>query len=67
MDALIDRAGLTAPWLPEVAPLAMPVQSLRVAPPRGSRPPTAPRDVALRRLLVIGGAVALTAAGADEM
>ncbi len=52
--------------LPDEAPLDMPVQSLRRAPPRG-RPATAPRGMAPRRLFVIGGAVVLAAAGAHEM
>ncbi|HET6196706.1 MAG TPA: glucans biosynthesis glucosyltransferase MdoH, partial [Acetobacteraceae bacterium] len=45
----------------------MPTQSLRSAPKRGPRPPSAPRGMALRRFLVIGGAVALTLEGAHEM
>jgi membrane glycosyltransferase len=53
--------------LPDEAPLAMPTQSLRSAPKRGPRPPSAPRGMALRRFLVIGGAVALTLEGAHEM
>ena len=48
--------------LPPEAPLAMPVQNLRgPAPPGGpATRPSAPRFMGLRRLLVIGGAVALT-------
>ncbi|SUE44998.1 glucans biosynthesis glucosyltransferase MdoH [Roseomonas gilardii] len=55
--------------LPPEAPLAMPVQDLRgPAPPGGpATRPSAPRLMALRRLLVIGGAVALTALGGREM
>jgi membrane glycosyltransferase len=53
--------------LPGEAPLAMPVRSLRVAPAVASRPPSSPRAIGLRRLLVIGGAVALTAAGGWQM
>ena len=49
------------------SPLAMPVQSLAAAPSRAPRPPSAPRGIALRRLLVIGGAVALTSAGGEQM
>ena len=45
----------------------MPTQSLRAAPSRMPRPPSAPRAVALRRFVVIGGAVLLTALGAQEM
>ena len=63
--------GLRA--LPDEAPLAMPVQSLRAAPARNAvpasrpSPATSPRGLGLRRSLVIGGAVLLTAAGADQM
>ena len=57
--------GLRA--LPEEAPLAMPVQNLHAAPVGGTMPATAPSGLALRRLLVIGGAVALTAAGGEQM
>ncbi|HME26040.1 MAG TPA: glucans biosynthesis glucosyltransferase MdoH [Acetobacteraceae bacterium] len=53
--------------LPDAAPLAMPTQSLHTAPPRSPRPPSSPRAMGLRRLTVIGGAVALTIAGAHEM
>jgi membrane glycosyltransferase len=53
--------------LPEEAPLEMPIQSLRAAPARGGRPVTAPRGIGLRRLAVIGGAAALTAAGGWQM
>jgi membrane glycosyltransferase len=47
--------------------MAMPVQSLRVAPASGGTPATAPAGLALRRLLVIGGAAVLTAGGAEQM
>ncbi len=53
--------------LPGEAPLAMPTQSLRAAPPRMPRPASSPRAMWLRRLVVIGGAVVLTIAGAHEM
>ena len=53
--------------LPDEAPLAMPTQSLRTMPPRVPRPASSPRAMWLRRFLVIGGAVALTIAGAHEM
>ncbi len=53
--------------LPDEAPLAMPTQSLRTAPPRKPRPASSPRAMWLRRLVVIGGAIALTIAGAHEM
>src|SRR5262245_54441411 len=53
--------------LPEEAPLAMPIQSLREVPPRTGRLLSSPPAMALRRLLIIGGAVVLTIAGANEM
>jgi membrane glycosyltransferase len=53
--------------LPDEAPLAMPTQSLRIAPARAPRPASSPRAMGLRRFVVIGGAVALTIAGAHEM
>ena len=53
--------------LPDEAPLAMPTQSLRAAPLRTPRPASSPRAMWLRRFVVIGGAVALTIAGAHEM
>ena len=45
----------------------MPVQSLRAAPSRTPRPASSPRAMWLRRFMVIGGAIALTIAGAHEM
>ncbi len=53
--------------LPDEAPLAMPTQSLREAPPPSPRPASSPRAMALRRFVVIGGAVVLTAGGVEEM
>ena len=53
--------------LPDEAPLAMRTQSLRTAPPRKPRPASSPRAMWLRRLVIIGGAIALTIAGAHEM
>jgi membrane glycosyltransferase len=53
--------------LPDEAPLAMPTQSLRAAAPHTPRPPSSPRAMWLRRFCVIGGAIALTIAGAHEM
>lgn len=68
---------LTNPFaaLPPDAPLAMPVQSLSAMPGAGGtvaggRPPassTRPATLALRRLLVIGGAVLMTIGGGYEM
>ena len=53
--------------LPEEAPLAMPTQALRVAPAPSGRPASSPRWIGWRRLLVIGGAVALSATGTYQM
>ena len=55
------------PSLPPPSPLAMPVQSLRAAPERGDRAPAPVPGLALRRVLVIGGAVAMTALGGRQM
>ena len=63
----MDDVGVTFRALPAEAPLAMPTQSLREAPVQRERPISEPRFMALRRLLVIGGAVALTGVGAAEM
>ncbi|MDR3529087.1 MAG: glucans biosynthesis glucosyltransferase MdoH [Rhodopila sp.] len=53
--------------LPDEAPLAMPTQSLRRAPKRVGRFASSPRAIGLRRLLVIGPAIALTAFSTREM
>jgi len=70
MDALRQRpsalAGGFAPLPPE-CPLDMPEQSLWEQRSRPPRPETAPRNVFLRRLLVFGGAIALTCVAAYEM
>ncbi|HLY90053.1 MAG TPA: glucan biosynthesis glucosyltransferase H, partial [Acetobacteraceae bacterium] len=63
----MDDVAVSFRGLPDEAPLAMPTQSLREAPARVRRPASAPRFMAVRRLLVFGGAVALTGAGAAEM
>lgn len=71
MDAVAPEVGRRHwPALPDEAPLDMPMQSLWRRP--GSRrdaahPPSEPRGIALRRLLVIGGAVLMTAVAANEM
>ncbi len=66
MDTILtDTASLRA--LPDEAPLAMPIQSLRTAPPRRGRPATEPRLIGLRRTLVLGGAVAMTVEATHEM
>jgi membrane glycosyltransferase len=53
--------------LPDEAPLAMPTQSLRRGPARTGRFASTPRAMGLRRFLVIGGAIALTGFGTEEM
>jgi membrane glycosyltransferase len=70
MDAL-SRRTIEAPCgidaLPPEAPLAMPQQSLWQRRGRARSPRTASRTVPVRRLLVFGAAIALTAAAAYEM
>ncbi|TLU72340.1 glucans biosynthesis glucosyltransferase MdoH [Lichenicoccus roseus] len=58
---------IQAPFLPPEAPLGMKAQSLQARPGRSARPMTAPTLIGLRRLLVIGSAIALTLAAAREM
>ena len=53
--------------LPRESPLAMPAQALGAAPARAASPASSPPNMALRRLLVLGGAVLVTAAAAREM
>jgi membrane glycosyltransferase len=60
-------AGLSFRPLPDEAPLTMPTQSLRQAPQRVGHFASSPRTMWLRRLLVIGGAIVMTAVGAREM
>jgi len=71
MDPVLTRVGELAVEklraLPEEAPLAMPTQSLRISPARHTRPASSPRVIGLRRLLVIGGAIAMTAEATYEM
>src|SRR5215471_2733321 len=71
MDAVASNfEQVHRPALPAESPLDMPVQSLwHRSEPRSNRTrlPSAPRGMAFRRLLVIGGAVLLTAAAANEM
>jgi membrane glycosyltransferase len=55
------------PALPDEAPLAMPVQSLAAAWPKSRRASKATSHMAWRRAYIIGGTLALTAAGANEM
>jgi membrane glycosyltransferase len=57
-----------AGFLPDEAPLPMPVQSLDRSPAMApGLPPTTPRLLAARRAVVILGAVAITVAGGHEM
>jgi len=66
MDSLTPEARWRA--LPPEAPLAMPVQSLRAPPQRrAGGMPSCPGALWLRRLLVIGSAIALTAYASREM
>ena len=71
MDALTGSVNHDQwPALPAEAPLDMPTQSLRQRPSSpndATRLPSAPRGMALRRLLVIGGAVLMTVAAGNEM
>jgi membrane glycosyltransferase len=53
--------------LPDEAPLAMPVQSLTASPAQTQRPASSPRTIGLRRLVVIGSAVAMTTEATHEM
>ena len=69
MDSL-TAPTLVQPATPREAPLAMPVQSLRKFDRRQRRRWVVPRDVralALARLIIFGGAAALTVYGAREM
>jgi membrane glycosyltransferase len=59
--------GLIFRALPDDAPLAMPTQSLRQAPAGMGRFASTPRAMGLRRFVVIGGAIALTGFGTEEM
>jgi membrane glycosyltransferase len=64
------NSALPDAWraLPDEAPLRMPVQSLRRVAASGPRErPSGPKGIWLRRLLVIGGAILLTALAAREM
>lgn len=63
-----EPASAPAPAMPDEARLEMPVQDLRQAVPRRTRISRAPQGgVVLSRLLIFGGALALTAWGANEM
>lgn len=67
MDAPAASSSVLAPALPPPAPLAMPVQSLREAPPREGRHVAAIRSLKLVRFFVFGSAVAMTAIGGRQM
>jgi membrane glycosyltransferase len=69
MDALIAPPALGEDFraVPDEAPIAMPVQSLRGKRSRAARPPSSPRGIGIRRLVVIGGAVAQTGAALWQM
>ncbi|GJE39088.1 glucans biosynthesis glucosyltransferase MdoH [Methylobacterium persicinum] len=56
-----------SPSLPPPAPMEMPVQSLRAPPPHEAGPVPASRGVAIRRVLVIAGAILMTAFGGRQM
>jgi membrane glycosyltransferase len=65
MDVLTAVAGFRA--VPDEAPLAMPAQSLWRAPARTARPASSPPHIALRRFVVIGGAIVGTGFAVWEM
>jgi membrane glycosyltransferase len=65
MDVLTSAARICS--VPRDAPIEMPTQSLRLAPDCPPRPASSPRAIGLRRLLVIGGAVALTGLAVWQM
>jgi membrane glycosyltransferase len=70
MDRALDTVVTTATSfraLPAAAALAMPTQSLRVAPAPSGRPATEPRLIGTRRTLVLGSAVAMTVEATREM
>jgi membrane glycosyltransferase len=61
------HAGSSHAALPPEAPLDMVEQRLWTAEPAAQRPLTTPHAIALRRTLVFGGTIALTAAAAHQM
>jgi len=70
MDALSRLPRANAPFiaaLPPEAPIAMPQQSLWEAPKSASSPVTAPPLMSLRRVLVFGLSIALTALASQQM
>ncbi|GBR43696.1 glucans biosynthesis glucosyltransferase MdoH [Neokomagataea thailandica] len=72
MDVSVDTLTDThTPFMPQHAPLGMKAQNLHKAPERygrsGPRLPTTPALLWLRRVFVFGGAIALTAFGAEHI
>ncbi len=69
MDSLTLGTAAAAGFraLPDETPLGMPTQALGQKPGRAPRPASSPAFMAGRRLLVVGGAVAITAAATREM
>jgi len=70
MDALSRFPRANAPFvdaLPPAAPVAMPQQSLWQAPKSASSPATSPRLMPLRRTVVFGSSIALTALASQQM
>jgi membrane glycosyltransferase len=67
MDLGLSSKALTFPAQPPEAPMPMPTQSLRERPPGVPRPASSPSGIALRRLLVIGGAAVMSSVATYEM
>lgn len=66
-DARITPPGADQSDLPEEAPLAMPVQDLRGAPPVGPAPPGSPGTMALRRGFLIAGSFLIGLGGSWQL
>ena len=62
-----SRVEPEAPWLPDDAPLDMPVQALDAGRLANARLPTTPPAIGWRRLFVFGGTAALTLLAAYQM
>ncbi len=67
MDLGLSSNVLSFPPLPPEVPLSMPTQSLREKPMGCRRPASSPSGIGLRRFLVVGGAVVLSAIATYEM
>ncbi|MGY1408380.1 glucans biosynthesis glucosyltransferase MdoH [Luteimonas sp. A611] len=63
----VDAPVGATPWLPPEAPLEMPVQDLRRGRLAGSKPPSSPPRMALRRTAVFGGTALLSLVAAYQM